>query len=277
MDYTHKAILLASMHEKERAFSGAFQDALASTLVVRDFNTDRFGTFSGEVERSQSPYETCVLKAQTAAEHYGFELAVASEGSFGPHPTIPFLAGDHEIMVFLDRKNQLIIAEQLLTENTNFNQIVLDSPHCPEDFLQKAGFPEHALIVQTAEKGHVIEKGIRDRASLLQALERGLKETDRIFLTTDMRAMMNPTRMKALETLAQKLVRRIATKCPACLAAGFGFKATGGHLSCRICEGESALYQHEIWACVRCEFTKDVPRTDGLLHADPAYCFICNP
>lgn len=277
MDYTHKAILLASMHEKERALSRAFQEALSSTLVIKDFDTDRFGTFSGEIERTLSPYETCVLKAKTAAEQHGYELAVASEGSFGPHPSMPFLPGDHEIMVFIDRTHQLVIAEQLLTETTNFNQIVLEQPHCPEDFLLKVGFPEHALIVQTAEKGHVIEKGIRDRAALEQALKQGLKEADRIFLTTDMRAMMNPTRMKVLETLSEKLVKRIRTKCPACLAAGFGFKTIGGHLSCSVCDGKSALYRHEVWGCVRCEFTEEVPRADGLLHADPASCFICNP
>lgn len=277
MHYQNKSILLASKHEKEKAISSVFFDRLSCTLDVHEFDTDQFGTFTGEIARTLSAYDTCVLKARRAAEHYGYDLAIASEGSFGPHPAFPFISSDHEIMVFLDRKNNWIIAEQYITPKTNYRVMTITPQTELKDFLEKAGFPEHAVTLQIDSDKTVVAKGIKDIKTLENALHLGFKQTKELLLATDMRAMMNPTRMSAISVLAQKLVERILCCCPSCCTPGFGFKERSGRLACKECGSVTSLYQQEIWGCIQCDYRSTRPRNDGLESADPQYCDTCNP
>lgn len=61
-------------------------------------------------------------------------------------------------------------------------------------------------------------KGIRDQGELERALGRCAKASSEglVQLETDMRAHGNPTRLRVLRTLAFRLVRRVASPCPAC-------------------------------------------------------------
>ncbi|WP_133129410.1 DUF6671 family protein [Legionella yabuuchiae] len=277
MDYKNKKVLLASKHKKEQAISDVFLNKLGCEIHVEAFDTDQFGTFTGEIPRATSPYETCVLKANKGAEVHGYDLSLASEGSFGPHPFIPFIACDHEIMVFVDRKNKWTIAEQLTTEKTNYKMIIIDRNTELNDFIDQVGFPSHALTLQTNHSKTVIAKGINDINLLNTALRKGFKHEKKLLLATDMRAMVNPTRMKAIKTLAHKLSERIATTCPKCQTPGFGFKETTGNLPCSLCASPTSFYQKEILACIQCDFKHSQPRKDGLESADPTYCKFCNP
>lgn len=56
-----------------------------------------------------------------AMELANCDLAVASEGSFGPHPTIYFVHADDEFLLFIDKKNDLEIIVRELSTVTNFN------------------------------------------------------------------------------------------------------------------------------------------------------------
>jgi hypothetical protein len=98
MHYRNEHVLLASKHEKERVIRPIFHDKIGCTLYTSDFDTDQFGTFTGEIPRIQNAYQTCILKARAAAIAADCFFSIASEGSFGAHPAIPFLASDHEIM-----------------------------------------------------------------------------------------------------------------------------------------------------------------------------------
>lgn len=277
MLYDHQTVLLASMHGKEQAIARPFLDRLCCTLAIHDFNTDQFGTFTGEIERRLSPYETCRLKAETAADQHGYRLSVASEGSFGPHPAIPFVASTQEWMVFVDRDQGWVIAEQLISQKTNYAMITIDKTTDIMAFLNRAAFPSHALTLQTGSDKRVLAKGIQDLASLKGWMAHGFKSEETLLLGTDMRAMMNPTRMTLLGELADKLTRRIATLCPKCQAPGFGFKTTQGHLPCRHCEAPTSFYKEEVLACVQCSYQEFKERRDGLLKAEPTYCDDCNP
>ena len=108
MHYKNERVLLASKHEKERVIHPIFLEKIGCEIYTSDFDTDQFGTFTGEIPRAQNAYETCILKAKSAAIAADCFFSVASEGSFGPHPSIPFFASDHEIMVFVDLKNNWI-------------------------------------------------------------------------------------------------------------------------------------------------------------------------
>ncbi len=275
--YTNELILLASKHFKERAIAGPFRDILACELVLHDFDTDQFGTFTGEVERKGTPYATCKLKASKAAEMFNYQLAVANEGSFGPHPSMPFLASAHEVMLLIDLENELVISEQILTDKTNYNMLVISKGDDIEDFLTKVKFSSHALTLQKNSDKEVIGKGITDKKLLLNLLEFGFSKDEKLLIGTDMRAMFNPTRMQVLRELAIKLANRIATKCISCDTPGFGLKTTRGSLPCRICKSPTSFFLEEVYGCVKCRHEEYRPRPDGLRVAEPTYCNYCNP
>lgn len=277
MFYKNQTVLLASKHQKERAIAEAFSTYLGCFIDVKPFDTDQFGTFTGEVERKHSPFETCKLKAIEASKQHQYDLSLASEGSFGPHPSMPFVASDHEILVFIDRKNNWTIAEHLTTTNTNYRTLIIDEQTPLEDFLEKAGFPQHALTLQTNESKKLIAKGIMNSSDLNLFIKEGLKIEQKLLLSTDMRAMMNPTRMAVIKELAQQLAQRIATSCPKCQTPGFGFKNTQGHLPCELCMNPTHLYEKELFGCIVCDFELAEERRDGLRLADSSYCNYCNP
>lgn len=62
--YDNKQVLLATMHGKEKAISNIFLKNLNCEVCVESFDTDQFGTFTGEKPRLLNPYETCLLKAK---------------------------------------------------------------------------------------------------------------------------------------------------------------------------------------------------------------------
>ncbi|KTD35452.1 hypothetical protein Lmor_0899 [Legionella moravica] len=277
MYYNNQDILLASKHEKERAIAPPFKARLSCTLRVHDFDTDQFGMFTGEIARTQGPYETCLLKAKTAAEDYNYAFAVASEGSFGPHPAFPFVPSAHELMVFVDREHDWVIAEQLVSSKTNFAMITINQNTSVDAFLKQIQFPSHALIVQASSDNRVLAKGITNFNTLNHHLTIGFKTEKELLLATDMRAMMNPTRMEVIAELADKLALRIANVCVRCTCPGFGFKSTRGKLPCSLCGSSTSFYEEEVWGCIACDHQEFKRRKDGLLKADPAYCDYCNP
>ena len=244
---------------------------------MEDIDTDQFGTFTGEVPRSLSAYETCVLKAKHAANEKKYALSIASEGSFSPHPSNPFIPHAHEIMVFVDLENDWIIAEQLLTLNTNYKTMIINQDTDLDSLLVSVLFPSHALILQSADRRDFIEKGINDHSKLKVSLLAGFKKNNELFIATDMRAMMNPTRMHTLAKLAEKLAIRIKRSCPGCGIPGFGFKSVSGHLPCSLCGDDTQMFGFEEWGCIQCDYQEQRSRKDQLIVATPTHCDYCNP
>ncbi len=277
MIYKDKFVLLASKHNKEQVIKPVFLEKLACNVCVEDIDTDQFGTFTGEVPRTLSAYETCILKAKHAANEKKYVLSIASEGSFGPHPSNPFIPHAHEIMVFVDLEHDWIIAEQLVTPNTNYKMMTIDQDTILDSFLESVHFPSHALTLQSGDRQNVLEKGIRSHDKLGASLAAGFKQYNELFIATDMRAMMNPTRMQTLADLAEKLAVRIMSTCPGCGIPGFGFKSVSGHLPCSLCGDETNMYRYEDWGCIQCDYQEQRSRTDQLMVADPSRCDYCNP
>lgn len=86
-----------------------------------EIDTDAFGTFSGEIERKDGVRETLRKKIRKTAELCReATLFLASEGSFGPHPYIPFINSDMEALLFWDREsNQEIYVEAIGAANSD--------------------------------------------------------------------------------------------------------------------------------------------------------------
>ncbi|HAU1683998.1 TPA: hypothetical protein JBJ33_08220 [Legionella pneumophila] len=279
MHYQNQRVLLASKHQKEKAIQPPFEEKLGCTIHVPvDYDTDQFGTFTGEIPRKASAYETLIQKAKAAAQQFGYRYVISSEGSFGPHPQLYFCPADTELMAFVDLDNDLIIAEHELSTETNYGHIDISDQDDYEAFLDKAKFPSHGIIIRALDsENHFIEKGIRDRDYLKTAIKKAFEFSLRIRLETDMRAMMNPLRMNTINKLAVKLVHRIQQHCPQCHTPGFGKISAEGHLTCVSCGTPTELYHRKVLNCLKCEFKTYQARDDGLEFADQRYCPYCNP
>jgi hypothetical protein len=285
--YAGRRVGLATCHGKERVLARPFHSALGLNVVVASgFDTDRLGTFSGERPRPADAPETCRRKAEAGMAHTGLDLGLASEGSFGPHPAFPWLAVNSEWLTFVDRCAGLVITEALVAPRTNFDRKVVAVTDGIDAWLARVGFPSHALIARphgidpsAAAASGLLFKGIGEPAALARALHRcaGATSEGLVLLETDMRAHRNPTRLRAIRTLAFQLVRRIASSCPACGAPGWGLIETVPGLPCGWCGGPTARIRAEIHGCAACHHRQEFPRQDRRRTADPGDCPRCNP
>lgn len=276
--YNNAKIILATKHKKEQVIKNVFFEQFSADIFVpQDYDTDQFGTFTGEVARKKSPLETVIEKAKNAAIHYGFDRAIANEGSFGPHPAFFFAPCDVELMSFIDLKNDLEIIESEITTDTNYNQIEISSTDNYENYLEKAKFPSHGLIIRSLDDNKIIKKGIIHLDDLKENINFLFKKYEKIRLETDMRAMMNPTRMSIIHNLAIKLANRLKQTCKKCHLPGFGKISLSGNLPCQACGSKTELYEKRILSCIKCDYHEVSSRTDMLTKSDPKYCPYCNP
>lgn len=277
MSYVKKGILVATKHQKEQVIGPIFKKYLGCETFVTEFDTDKLGTFTGEIPRLKDAMSICKDKAVMAAQLTGHPYALASEGSFGPHPIMPFLPYAQEWMVFVDLESDITIFEEIKTSETNYQTKWIDVDSDINDFLNQVKFPSHGLCLQTSCLKTVIAKGIQNHQQLQEALKNGFELDTRLLLSTDMRAMMNPSRMNVIEKLSEQLVLRIKSLCPQCQSPGFGRAGVAGHLACQQCHMPSEFPALEVWACVQCDYQENRPRKDGKVNIDPQYCQFCNP
>lgn len=285
--YRGRTVALATKHGKERAIERPLQAALGLQVVVPpNLDTDALGTFSGEVERVGTPREVALQKARLGMAAAKLPHGLASEGSFGPHPLIPFLPIGQELLVFIDDVLGIEVSEFLVVEDTNFNHHVAAPGDDVTDFLQRVGFPSHAVIARpniarpdAAWDRHVLFKGLTELATLREAIavSAAASPDGRAHIETDMRAHLNPTRMASIRKLAFRLARRLATVCPACGTPGWGRIDVQLGLPCMDCGTPTDLVRSEILGCAACDHRSSQPRPDGRSHAEPGQCPYCNP
>lgn len=277
--YFGQTVFFATKHRKERALSPVLR-TLDMNCVSLDIDTDQFGTFSGEIERKGTILETLRKKtAEVFKKEPRARLALASEGSFGPHPFIGFVSSDHEALLLVDRElNREFYVEEIFTE-TNVAERVVSSIEEIKDFLPLVKFPSHALIVHPEKNRTVLFKGVGTEEELKRAIKESLNQSPsrRAKVSTDMRAHFNPTRMAMIGKVAQKLHRRLSSFCPHCEAVGFWpIKSLEG-LPCQECRRPSRAVKEWVWSCEGCQFEERRPREDGKEFVNPGQCEWCNP
>lgn len=274
--------VLATMHGKEAAIAPVLQSRLGLTVKTAPrLDTDALGTFTGEIPRAGTIREAAIAKARLGMEATGLAIGLASEGSYGPHPLIPFIPGGVELMVLVDDTRGIVVAEHLIDDAPTFAHIFAKDGDDITPFLDRVGFPHHALIVKPAEgNGHgPIIKGVRTRDELDAAIAScGAHSQDgHALVQTDMRAHMNPTRMATLGRLASALAERLSSLCPACDAPGYGQVDVEAGLPCEWCGAPSVMVRHRVFGCVACAHREIRPRADSKTHANPGHCPQCNP
>ncbi len=280
--YQDHAVAFATMHGKEKAVARAFARQLgASIRVPAGIDTDALGTFTGETPRAGTMVEAARAKALLAMQVTGLRCGLGSEGSFGPHPHIPFIPCDTELLLFVDKINEIEICETLVTHRTNYQSCKCHAGEDISDFVKSIKFPEHAVVVTPSAPTTKIlpVKGINSSADLSEAiLNASHASSDRAArIVTDMRAHLNPTRMAVIRALANRLARRLATRCPQCSAPGFGVVDIDRGLPCCWCGEPTQLAIAKVFRCAKCTFERRVKLNSAPKTADPGSCENCNP
>jgi hypothetical protein len=281
--FRDRIVVLATMHQKETVMAPLLERELGLAVIVStQLNTDRFGTFTREMKRPGTQLEAARAKARTALQLTGKTIAIASEGSFGPHPLLPSIPCNRELVLLLDQANQLELVGEAFSCETNYSRKTVSSLAEAMAFAESVGFPSHGLIVarDTANpEPSILAKGITTEAVLMQQIESALKHSQKgtVILETDMRALYNPTRMKAIASATQDLIRKIKQRCPMCDCPGFEVVERQRGLPCLLCHSPTDLALRAIYQCQRCRFKQDALYPDGVETADPGQCPFCNP
>lgn len=272
-----RQLCVATMHNKEQVITPILNSILGVTCFVpQELNTDQFGTFSGEIQRSLSPLNAARAKCDLAHQLTGCDLIVANEGSFGPHPNLFFIPSNEELMLLRDYKNNLSIWTSLLSTETNFNSLEISNTNQLDDFAKSIGFPEHGIILLSVDRTQ-IRKDFRTLKEAHITLKELTKGTGRCIAETDMRAMNNPTRMKVIEALTHKLVHKIKSTCPSCNTPGFDVIRVNSGLPCMACKSETSSTLSVINGCVSCGYEELIQYPNKKQEEDPMYCNYCNP
>ena len=70
--FVGRTLVIATQHQKEKVIAPALEAALGVRCIVPDqFDSDRFGTFSGEIPRIKTPLETARDKCIAAMQQSG--------------------------------------------------------------------------------------------------------------------------------------------------------------------------------------------------------------
>ena len=273
-------VALGTMHGKAAAIGPPLAELGIELVVPSAFDTDRFGTFTGEVPRAGTMLDAARAKARAAAKATGLPVGLGSEGAYGPHPLVPFMPFGRELLLWHEPQSGREIAEWLADETPTYDNLCVADLAEAEAFLTGVGFPATALTVAPAGAiSQPVAKGVTDTERLSSAVHiaRTLSPEGRALLQTDMRAHCNPRRMKTIRHLAERLSARLASDCPVCGAPGWGKVRIEAGLPCTWCGTPTALPKADVQGCTACGYeVKRLPEGSPN-EADPAHCPSCNP
>lgn len=274
--YNKQIFVLTTKHDKGRLIRPHLQNILDTDLQEINLDTDLLGTFSGEIERVGTPIEVAIKKARLGMQATNNPFGIASEGSVGPDPIVPFITANIETIVFIDDEEGVHISEtiksnEIIAHKTDTTKNDLD------EFLKKADFPNHALIVKP-NIGQGAIKGVKDLQTLHEAIKksRNYSVDGEAIIESDLRAMCSPSRQRNISAVAFKLANRLAQTCPSCQCPGWGLQSFIRGVHCSECGdyAQDALKQ-EVLGCVRCDYTKLGAVINTSI--DPSRCMSCNP
>lgn len=273
--FTGRKVVIATMHGKEKVIGPLLAKHFgAETFVPSNFNTDVCGTFTREINRHGDQKEAARKKAEMAMDISSLDLAIASEGSFYPHPSMPFLSSNAELILLVDKKNGIEVEGFASSLETNHDQEEVSSLEEVISFVKKIGFPEHGIIVRKSKSGGKIEKEIKSMEELEEKAKKllGGLFVKSIYLETDMRAHRNPTRMKVIGEAVVDLIKNIESACPSCGMIGFCKSVLGHNLTCRTCSRVTDIPGSFFYSCQRCDHKEERCERDFAKEEECAYC-----
>ena len=277
-----KDAVFATMHGKERAIAPLASRWLGLRLVVADgLNTDAFGTFTRDISRPGSSRDAARVKIDAAfAMSPERPIGLASEGSFGPHPQLPYCALDREIVLLVDREHGFEIVGHFATPDTNYGHSVVTDVANGVAFAERAGFPDHGVIVMGCRDGDpapaiAMFKDIANVEALIAALNDVIVNCGAAWIETDMRAHRNPRRTRAIKYAMLDLLCRARSRCPECGQPGYAVTGRIAGLPCAACGEPTSLARADVVTCSGCH--QRAERASPRTVADPGHCGACNP
>jgi len=277
--FRNRRLIIGTRHHKDQVLAPLLEANLGvHTEVPTEFDTDAWGTFSGEVERKLAPLDAAREKCLKALQETGCDLGVASEGSFGPHPQLIFSPANEEFLIFIDAKNNLEISAREISTQTNFKGAELKNKEALWAFADEALFPSHALILRKAKGAkELIIKGITDKITLEKSFEELKSLGGNVYAETDMRALYNPTRMAVIKAAGERLIAKISTVCPRCSRPGFAVTSLKKGLPCSLCGFPTESIRSQIHQCQGCHYEQEIEFPNQKHEEDPMFCPYCNP
>jgi hypothetical protein len=277
--FSGRHLAIASMHKKESVISPLLERSIGVKCILPlQLDTDALGTFSGEIDRYSDPISTVRTKCILGMQESNCDLAVASEGSFGPHPALFFVPAHEEFMMLIDKKNKLEICVRTITQSTNFNHAEIHSQKELNTFIENAQFPSHAIIIKKAKDDLTdLVKGINTHETLQKWYQYFINKYGQFYIETDMRAMHNPTRMGIIHETTLKLIDKLNSTCPICDTPGFGPTDAIKGLPCKLCNAPTNSPLCIIYSCVKCNHKMEKFYPNNKRQEEPMYCDSCNP
>ena len=268
-----------SRHQKQTYFEPALAGRLGFVCdTVTAVNTDLLGTFSGEVERTLTPLDCAREKCRLALAYCKEGYLLASEGSFGAHPTLGWVASGEEWLVLYDIQEQFEVMVRNTTLDTCFfGETIASEEQCIQ-FLQKVGFPNQGIILKNArDNAAIIVKQLHTQPEVLDKVAEWLASGAHPYIETDMRAMNNPTRQQHLTQMGHLLADALSSICTACGWYGFSVTTVEKGLPCGWCGNATESVLAAIYTCKKCNHTERKKFPGGIEQENPQFCNYCNP
>jgi hypothetical protein len=281
LSFRNSRIVFATNHRKAQVAVEPFRRALGSEIEELAIDSDRLGTFSGEIERPGTMLDALRGKVQLARKEADSRFVLTSEGSFGGAGGFSLVAQGIELLMLHDSITGVEVIEQYVSWDTNYATSVVTTEQQLLELLKRINFGSHGVILYP--QGLLVAENVRkDFASLDEVREcfnvsQALSPQGGVVVMSDMRAHRNPTRMSAIRACCELLATRLATQCERCASGGFGLVASIPGLPCARCGFPTQRAKGEEHGCVVCGARVERARSDGKLHAEPHECEVCNP
>ena len=272
-------VLFSTKHGKEEILAPLLSQIGMSCLKA-EVDTDQFGTFTGEVERTGTIRETLRKKIQAASKSKSdARFILSSEGSFGPHPHILFVQTDLESLLLWDRELDLEIYAEFFCTRPIHGERTLGPRDNFRLALNELSFPDHGVIVRPENLFSPIFKGLHNENEVAQAMIDcfSASSNGRVVVANDLRACHNPTRRRAIEKAATALLEKLKSLCSACHYPGYAISRGLPGLPCSVCLEPSQGSKSVLFECVRYDFSEEKERPDGKKFIDASECEFCNP
>lgn len=265
---------LVTKHEKEQILRALFEEHGIHLLGEARLDTDEFGTFTGTIKRMDDALITARKKAERAHQLFRHPWIMSSEGSFVPHPMVPFATVNIEVLWSEDFVRQQGFWISHSTLETCAQRRTFDSEVAFIDWLESIDFPQQGVwMIQAGSIFHPV--------ATWQELEVFLhdvwKQGDTWEAETDQRAHRNPLRRKAIFEAGKKWLEAYQSTCPSCAARGFYPRKTDGYKRCLACGTPTQTPANKVWTCYHCSCEQSEPIDPHHRYEDPMYCSHCNP
>lgn len=277
--FKNRTAVLITKHKKDEVIFPVLAQLGMNFKLLDTVDTDTFGTFTRDIERKGTQLEAARYKALKAIEETGESIAIASEGSFGAHPTIYFVPANIELILFVDTLNNIEISGWEISTDTNSSHAEISDVEEAKEFAKKCGFPSHGMVVRPIDNSDILFKGITSEKTLEEAVLKCLvaSQNGKVLIETDMRAVFNPTRMKVIEKATINLLNKIKNLCPECGWPGFEITEWIKGLPCEICFFPTRGIKKHIYQCKKCYHKKEIEYPDNQKCSEPEFCDFCNP